>query len=488
MKYKTLLAHRKISLLKLIILSVFFHVILILSIYEGAYAIPALVILGLLTIFVMCSFERSIYLIPFFVVFSYSIPFLKIGGRTVNIGFDYVFLAVLIGVWLMRKTLSSSMPIREKIDFKKPLIIFTIFQGISAIRALLTFGYIDAVLYLIIWIEYLFVFFIVVDMVFPISKTKHLLYLMLIIANAVAIYGIVDYLLTGGIRIASVFSRIRGGPNVLGIYLVIFILFSISLALYFKRSLRVLMIASALILSIVLIFTLSRSSWIALVAGIFLVGILEKKSVILWAFLASFFIALFFPEILVRRAESIIKVVSNPKTINFFSNISYHLGGDKPIAIVSALVKSGFDIDVIGGAMRYVTWIEALNVFKQFPILGSGIFMILHFGKIGTTDSLYLEILSGMGILGSMAFVWFGIKLTQLAITTYRRVENSFNHYFVSGYLATLLALSVVSITGNVALSPKLLGIFWLLTGSLLNIRESDQQEAVSLTKTRYGE
>jgi hypothetical protein len=478
MKYNTLSADRKIPLLKLIILSVLFHVIFVLSICAEVYVLPALVGIGLLTVFVMCSFERSIYLIPLFVIFSYSVPFLKIGDRILNIGFDYVFLAVLIGVWLMRKAVSSSMPIREKIDFKKPLIIFTIFQAISAIKALLTSGYIDAVLFLIIWTEYLFIFFILVDMDLPISKTKHLLYIMLIIANAVASYGIVDYLFTGGIRITSVFSGIKGSPNVLGIYLVIFTLFSICFALYFKKLLKVLMIASALLLSIALVFTLSRSSWVALVAGVFLIGVLERKSLILWVFLASFFIVLFFPEIIVHRAESIIKVVSNPKIINFFSNINYNLGRNEP-AIASLLVKSGFNVDVIGGAMRYVTWTEALNIFKQFPILGSGIFMILHFGRVGTTDCLYLEILSGMGILGSMVFVWFGVKLTQYSITTYRRVENSFNHYFVLGYLATILALGVVSITGNVALSPKLLGVFWLLTATLVNIRESNQQKTI---------
>lgn len=485
MKYKTILVDRGIFSPKLIMPLALFDVILVLSIYQGIYIIPVLVLVGLLTIIIMGSFEGSIYLVPFFVVFSYSIPFLNIGSRTVNIGFDYVFLAVLVGIWFMRKALSSSVSIKEKIGFEKALIIFTVFQGISAIRALLTFSYIDAVLYLVIWTEYLFIFFILVDMTLSLREIKRLFYLMLIIANAIAIYGLVDYLFTGGLRIASVFSGIKGSSNILGIYLTVFTLFSICFALYFKGLVRILMIASILTLSMTLILTLSRSSWIALVAGILIIGILEKRSMIVWTMLAASFVLLLFPETVVSRAESIIEVVSNPKTINFFLNISSHLGGAKVSAFEPLLGRSGFGIDVITGAMRYVTWLEALNVFKQFPILGSGIFNIVHFGRVGTTESLYLEILSGMGVLGSIAFLWFVAKLLRLTIFAYRRIENGFAHYFVSGYLAMLVALCVVSITGNVVMSPKLLGIFWLLTGSLVKILESNQGKNSLANKAR---
>lgn len=473
--HNTVSTDRKTFLVKLTIISVLLNTTVVFSVYEGAYVIPALVVLGLLAVFVMHSLERSIYLVPFLVVFSYSIPFLEIGSRTVNLRFDYIFLAILIGVWLMRKALTDPTQFRQEIDFKKPLIIFTVFQGISAIRILLTYGYIDAVLFLIIWIEYLFIFFILTDVALPISKIKHLFYLMLIIANVAAIYGVVDHLSTGGIRIASIFSGIKGSANVLGIYLVLFILFSICFALYFRGSLRLLMIASALNLSVVLAFTLSRSSWVALAAGIFVIGILEKRSIFLWALLALSSVALFFPEIIVHRAESIIEVVSNPKVISAFLEMSHRLGEYKAGAIEHLLGQSGFNVNIIGGGMRYVAWIDALNLFERFPMLGSGIFTISHFGRVSTTESLYLEVLSGTGILGSIAFLWFGVKLTQYAINAYRRVEAGFGRCFVSGYLATLVALGTASITGNVALSPKLLGVFWVLTGLLVKLRESDQ-------------
>jgi hypothetical protein len=460
-----------------IVFLVLFDVALLLSLYHGLYAIPVSVAIGLLAIFLMCFLEKSLFLIPFFIVFSCSIPFLNIGGRTVNIGFDYIFLTVLVSVWLMRKALSPSGSLVKSFEFKKPLIIFTILQGFSAIRAFLTFGYIDSLLYLIIWILYLFMFLIVVDMSLPVKMIKQLIVLMLIMANAVAVYGIVDYLLTGGIRIVSVFGGIKGGPNILGIYLAIFALFSICFAIYYKGVIRVLMLLSVVTLSIVVTLTLSRSSWLGLAAGMLVIGVLRRRSLVFWVSLVMPFAIFILPEVVIHRAKSILEVASNPKIISFFLNISYHMGNTKVGAMEYLLGGSGLGTDVIGGALRYVTWIAALNLFRQFPILGSGIFNIVHLGRVGTTESLYLEILSGTGILGTVAFLFFGLKLIQYAVNAYCRVEDGFAHHFALGYLATLVALGTVSITGNVALSPKLLGLFWLLTGCLLTIKESAQHK-----------
>jgi O-antigen ligase len=296
---------------------------------------------------------------------------------------------------------------------------------------------------------------------------------MLALALVVALLGIIEYLVFAPYRIGSIFGSvfrgIRGNPNALGAYLGIFALISLSFSFNPPQKRRLFWLLAFLVFVLGLILTFSRSSWLGFLFGsIFLIWRSNKRILVFGMILLLLFSAIWLPGKVAHRASTIFETVSNKYLIHKFLNIDYRLIQTQAIERYGVY---GYNMEVVSAALRYSAWRDGFDIFKRFPLLGSGYRLNKHFGRMITAENLYLDILATTGILGFLTFLWMGYKLIKLSMPILKKAEEPFHKVLASSYLPTLILLGIVSLTGSIFFDPKVLGAFWFLTGLISSIK-----------------
>lgn len=467
---------------RFLIAALLVQLLVIFSLYFGLYVLPvSLVLLGLIVL-VMHDLEKSLYLMIFSLAFSQSIPLLAVGGRTVGVSLDYVLLPIMISAWILRRAFSPEARGKTRIDWKTPSLAFIaccfISLAIASFKLELS-KLLDGVLPLIAWIEYLILGFIVADTVRSRGQIKKLLFFMLLLASVIALIGIIEYLLFGSPRISSVFGsffrNVRGNPNVLGAYLAAFAALSTCLLFCLRGYKRGILVAATLILVAALVLTLSRSAWLGFGAAFAFIAIKKRKRSALLLLPAAVVLLLAVSgEKMARRMESVVEAVSSKELVADFSNIDYRLIESHYLELRGI---PGYDSDLLAAALRYSAWSNAIDVSARHPVFGSGFLLNKYFGRLKTAENLYLEILAGTGVLGLLAFLWMFARIIKFVRGALRRAKSDLFIHLYLGYLAAIVVLATVSLTGSVFLSPKLLGTFWFLTGLVVSAdRLEDEQ------------
>jgi hypothetical protein len=464
---------------KVVLIFLVIQSILIYSLLDKFYLLILPLLFFLIFLFVLANLERSLYLVLFSMAFSQSLPAFDVGGRTVGTSFDYILIPMVISAWLIKKVFSSASLPSLKIPFKAPAILFTLFCLFSLGLANFRIGFtqlLDGIFPFLSWVGYLLLAFVIVDTVNTPQQIKHLFYLMFALALVIAGIGIVEYLVFAPFRIGSIFGSIfrgiKGNSNALGTYLAIFALISLNFFLNYKKGKKHLWILAFLVFVLGLIFTFSRSSWLGFTIGsIFLIWRSNKRLLIFWIALALLISPIWLPEKVTHRISTIGEAAFNNILIHKFLNIDYRLIQTQAIERYGVY---GYNIEVVSAALRYSAWKDGVDIFRRFPLFGSGYRLNKHFGRMITAEDLYLDILATTGMLGFSAFLWMGYKLIKLPRSILKETKEPFHKSLAASYISILILLSIVSLTGSVFFDPKLLGAFWFLTGLISSIRNSD--------------
>ena len=296
---------------------------------------------------------------------------------------------------------------------------------------------------------------------------------MLALALVVALLGIIEYLVFAPYRIGSIFGSIfrgiKGNSNALGAYLAIFALISLNFSLNCRKGKKNLWILAFLVFVLGLIFTFSRSSWLGFTMGsLFLIWRSNKRILVFWIVLALLISPIWLPEKVIHRMSTIGEAAFNKYLIHKFLNIDYRLIQSQAIERYGVY---GYNMEVVSAALRYSAWKDGLDIFRRFPLFGSGYRLNKYFGRMMTAENLYLDILATTGILGFLAFLWIGYKLIGLPKLILKKTEDPFHKILASSYWSILILLAIVGLTGSIFFDPKLLGSFWFLTGLISSIR-----------------
>ena len=224
-------------------------------------------------------------------------------------------------------------------------------------------------------------------------------------------------------------------PNFMGAILVLS--FMSGVAVLKRVHEKVWSIGGLAVIFVAFLFTFSRSSYLAAIAGLLTYIVLSKK----WKYL--YMLGMLCVAILIVPA----------------------IGGES-----TTLFRQ------LTALARIANWQEGIQLFLKSPILGYGFNMVgaiphntptLALGAVARSASGYdnsiVFMLVTTGVVGLVAFAQLGKKYIELG----KRVVQKKNHELGLLYIALCVAMLVHSMFVNTLFYPQLMLCFWILTGSV---------------------
>jgi len=287
------------------------------------------------------------------------------------------------------------------------------------------------------YVEYFIIFFITVNYVRTGEQLRRLLLAVLVTATLITAYG--WWQIPSGVRPSAPFEGLEGEPNTLGGYLVLVFSVACALALSLPPAMRRLKRGGALLSVFVLpplAATLSRSSWIALLASLVVLATFApgRRRLIAAAIVAA--TLLFFVH---------------PKSVE--ERVLYTFQGEGTTTEAGRLRLDP------SSAARLSSWGDALRGFVQHPVAGWGV------TGYGFLDAQYFRILVEMGAVGLLAFVLLAGSAAVAFHRAFTTLSDPLHRALGLGMLAGLAGLLAHAIGTNTFMLIRIMEPFWLLTG-----------------------
>ncbi len=297
-----------------------------------------------------------------------------------------------------------------------------------------------------------FALFFVVAGYFDTRKCRIFLTLLTISSAVVGLEYLAEFLDIVDISISGSFYRVA---RMEGLMMPIGVLV-IGATLLFDPSLRLRVLATIALIPIglALVLTVGRGMWIALAAGLFLLGFLTFRD----------------RQTAFKRSLKILILVLLPCLVvgmgYLFQTVTRAGVGEMAFARLARVVDYEQDHSIVGRLMSYGI---AMEEIWERPLLGGGhgatvtylvtdplqSFML----TTGEVDNVYLTILLRMGVLGLLAFLWIFLKGLQMAYRTFQRTADPSVRLFCASFFAVYGAMLVYGMADNTMMGNRL--IFW---------------------------
>jgi putative inorganic carbon (HCO3(-)) transporter len=199
--------------------------------------------------------------------------------------------------------------------------------------------------------------------------------------------------------------------------------------------------AAVALLGICLLFTYSRTSYVAVGGAMLLFGALKHRRLLIILFLLAIIVPVLAPGSVMARIQTVAGVASGPN-------------------------PGSWDA-------RLYAWEWAMaRMSPADRIFGLGIGSV----RFGEVDSEYVRIFSDMGIVGVLLFAWLLIRLGRLANRTYDSLEEyTFLRGYAGGYLMAFAVMIIHSIAATTFSAIRTEEAFMVLTG-LLTVAANNQE------------
>ncbi len=218
---------------------------------------------------------------------------------------------------------------------------------------------------------------------------------------------------------------------------------AVAISLFLKSSQKIYLLVSA-IFFVGIVLTLSRSSYLALIAALTVIGILKSP-----------------------------KLLGVFVLIGFFSYFA--------VPQVKSRVEGAFSLDETAQA-RIQSWQKAIVIFSKNPVSGVGFNTYRYaqedYGFFTQTDptgghsgagsdSSFLLVLATTGIIGTTFYLYFLISILKIILTDVRK------NYLHLAALASYVALLIHSQFVNSLFFPQIMLAFWFIFGLVLKNDEN---------------
>ncbi|MGB2601806.1 MAG: O-antigen ligase family protein [Candidatus Omnitrophota bacterium] len=214
--------------------------------------------------------------------------------------------------------------------------------------------------------------------------------------------------------------------------------FFINLGVFFsvkKKWVMAILVFSAVMIAVNIVFTYSRGAWLAFL-------------------MVCLFLGLFIPD---KRSRSVILAMAG----------LFLLG-----ILVSPALRQRFMFMMQkgGDAGRFRIWKVAFSMFRESPVIGSGLGLFMdNFSKYSTSmpqyaHNCYLQVLAETGILGLVSFLWMLWEIIIRACSEIRKKVDMVQLGLFSGFLAFLIH----AFFDTQLYSLKLSILFWVMASFLV--------------------
>jgi O-antigen ligase len=258
-----------------------------------------------------------------------------------------------------------------------------------------------------------------------------------------------------GERISAPFEGKVGEPNTYGGYLVFMMSIATGLALM-EESFRTRLVAFSLVIlfSIPLLYTQSRSSYLAAIPAVLSFLWLSKRKQ--WIPLALLLVALLLPFMA-------------PKVTKDRVSYTFTQGVGRPDSVAIA----GVQLDTSTSA-RLQSWQEAMRDLVRHPVLG--------FGVTGYrfVDAQYVRVAAETGLLGLLLFLLLLATILRESYRVFKASHDPFDKGLTIGFIAGFTGLLFHAIGANTFIIVRIMEPFWFIAAMVMMIP--------SLEKDRKGE
>jgi O-antigen ligase len=373
-------------------------------------------------------------------------------GRGVTLRLEDFLLAVIGLSWFARNAVKKDLGLFLKTPLNKAILFYVLACVLSTGFGIMT-GRVEiktGCLFVLKYIEYFIVFFMIVNHVRSTDQIKRFVFCLLLTCFIASIIGILQ--IPGGGRVSAPFEGEIGEPNTFGGYL-LFIGVVVAGLLAKTDSSKTKQILAVLLLFIIppFLFTQSRTSYLALIPALMVLGFMaDRRIIILGVLMISFLVSpLFLPTAVKNR---IMYTFTQPEEKG-----QIQIGNIRLDTSTSA---------------RLVSWKEAFQGWTQHPLIGHGV------TGYDFVDAQFPRVLVETGVLGLVAFLYLLFSILKVTLENLKKLKTPYFQGLAIGFLAGFVGIIVHALGANTFIIVRIMEPFWFFAGIMVVMPVMERQEA----------
>jgi len=357
-------------------------------------------------------------------------------SRGVTLRAEDILLLIIGFTWVMKTAIYKNLGLFLKTPLNTPMMVYTGACLFSTILGIITDRVSPSagILFVTKYFQYFFIYFMVVNHLSTNIQLKRYLIGFYVTCVAACIFGIAYMPVTK--RVSAPFEGDVGEPNTFGGYLVL--LLSVALGIFLSNKnnrLRLLFLPVFIIGIISLALTLSRSSYLALFASYIALIYFERNRRLLLVLLLVF--------------GTIILPILLPSSV--IDRITYTFQQDRYSVKVGTVALDG------STSARINSYLDVLSDWGQHPLLGYGV------TGYKFIDAQYVKILIDTGLVGLLSFLYLLFSLFQHLHRIKSKVLDTSYRGIITGFQAGYIGLLVHSLGTNTFIIVRIMEPFWFL-------------------------
>lgn len=380
-------------------------------------------------------------------------------GRGTTLRLDD-FLLVIIGFsWLAKNAVNKELGLFVKTMLNRPIVFYALACfvatgfGVMSGRVHAKTGF----FYVLKYIEYFIVFFMIANYLDNMDQVKRFVYCLLLTCFITSVIGLLQ--IPAGGRVSAPFEGQSGEPNTFGGYLIFIGALAAGLLIHIEdRKVKRLLVVLLTAIVPPLLFTQSRSSYLAVVPTVFVLGFMtERKAFSITMIVVALLLSpLFMPSQVKERILYTFQQREHPGQ-------QVTIGGVRLDTSTSARINS---------------WKSAVGDWAKRPLFGYGV------TGYAFVDAQFPRVLVETGMFGLAAFLYLLYYLFRLAKSTLDTVKTPYASGITVGFLAGYIGLLFHAIGANTFVIVRIMEPFWFVAGIVAVLPVLENRETGSNSPT----
>ena len=382
-------------------------------------------------------------------------------GDVLVVRIEDLILTTVCLAWLARAAIFKDVGLVRKTPLNGPIVAYTVTLVVATLLGTFAGNVrpLRGFFFTLKYVEYFVVYFMAVNYIQDERQLRRLLGTAVATCAISAVMGIAQ--IPSGERVSAPFEGKYGEPNTFGGYLVFMLAVILGLALAAKTlPARLRWFALAALTAAPLLYTLSRTSWLAALPMLLTLILLSPRRLIV---------------IVAVGCAILLGSAVFPKQVLDRYDYTFHA----PEARGEFRVGSArFDTST---SARVESWGYGIRGWLKRPLLGYGV------TGFAFMDAQYVRVLVEGGLLGLAAFLWLLWRILRTAWDTYRRTVGTRFEGLALGYIAGFAAMITHCIGANTFIIVRIMEPFWFLTGIVTILPLLHQARAADPVKRVWG-
>ncbi|NUM52397.1 MAG: hypothetical protein HUU46_02015 [Candidatus Hydrogenedentes bacterium] len=382
-----------------------------------------------------------------------------IGNRALNVRYnDALIIVVFVGVLVKcafegRDSLWLPNPINSGIALYFGVCLLSSMYAYQ--RALPLFDTQEAFFTLLKMAEFYMIFVLAGNAIRSMKQVRQQTYLFFAVAMVVAVYAVCSRFFMGIQRVSAPFEQGGTEPNTLGGYLVLVMCIAGGLYTQAQQTRQKAALLAMIVVAFVpFLFTLSRASYLAFIAGVLALGIVARNYTTIGAVALVLILS---PFIM-------------PDDVKDRVNYTFQRGDGTDVTVAG--YETGVQVDKSTGERLHV-WKKVNYNLHVWPWLGGGV----SWDRV--LDSQYARVLIETGILGCVAFVFLQLQILRTTREAFRFAGNWFGRGISVGIFAGTIALIIHSLGTVSFIIVRIMEPYWFLVALAVIVRALAIEEFV---------